>query len=148
MVLKKNGLIGTFGDKKNEISNLNKKKPILLWGAGKGGLDALFVLNKNDEHVVGFIDSNPEMEGAQISGIPVYSPTYIDQIKSDFLIIISSIYHKDISDKLKQMGYQYEQHFITITEYIVEREPGGGYSLESYVDKAISALMHMKSIKD
>jgi FlaA1/EpsC-like NDP-sugar epimerase len=54
---------------------------VLIYGAGNSGQQLAASLQaKGDSRVVGFLDNNPNIQKARISGVPVYSPDELGQL--------------------------------------------------------------------
>ena len=73
------------------ILNKNKIKNVLIYGAGKQGMQLADMLEKSNEAIViGFIDDDEKLHGNKINDLMVYSAKNINKIISQF----------DISDLL------------------------------------------------
>ncbi|HQI17278.1 MAG TPA: hypothetical protein PLL37_09985, partial [Bacillota bacterium] len=49
----------------------------------------------------GIFDSNPELDGTMLQGIPVYSKGKINQFEFDYIVISSMSYEEEIYNELK-----------------------------------------------
>ena len=59
--------------------NINDKKQVLIYGAGKVGSQLASSLFKNDKvNVVGFLDNDTSFQGNKINNLNIYSPNEID----------------------------------------------------------------------
>lgn len=71
---------------------------ILLWGTGQVA-ETLWrqcqTLSQYD--LLGFIDNNPEKQGSIFKGLRVYSPSILDEIRPDFIVILT-----DACDEIRQ----------------------------------------------
>ena len=73
------------------ILNKNKIRKVLIYGAGKYGMQLADMLEKSNENVViGFIDDDKKLHGNKINNLMVYSANNINKIINEF----------DISDLL------------------------------------------------
>ncbi|RVU41351.1 class I SAM-dependent methyltransferase [Rheinheimera riviphila] len=77
------------------------KKNIFLYGASSMGLmylpTAAILYN-----VLGFIDGEPNKKGKKLAGLPIFHISELATLTFD-LIVITSSYHKEISEKLKSL---------------------------------------------
>lgn len=61
--------------------NRQKKNHVLIYGAGRAGRQLLNILReKNDSHVVGFVDDDTSLIGGHVSGVPVFSGDSIGNV--------------------------------------------------------------------
>ncbi|MEY2371394.1 glycosyltransferase [Lysinibacillus capsici] len=86
---------------------LKIKKDIYIWGAGLTGEKVYKYLGIN---IKGFIDSDKEKSGKEFCGKPIY---LIQEIKKneDIGILVCSGYYEEISNSLKNHGYQENKDF-------------------------------------
>ncbi|THF80793.1 CDP-glycerol glycerophosphotransferase family protein [Cohnella fermenti] len=84
---------------KNEVF----KRPIILFGTGQVGTEALHILAKRYK-VSFFVDNDTKKWGKQIEGTPIKQPT-IDNLKGS-LILIASSFVKEISIQLNENGLE------------------------------------------
>jgi len=95
-----NGLV-----KKEFISYLNNKlnglkdKRVYIYAAGGHTKKLLNRINLNN--IYGIFDSNPELDGTMLQGIPVYSKGKINQFEFDYIVISSMSYEEEIYNELK-----------------------------------------------
>ena len=91
---------------------------ILIWGIKKNPVGLLEKLRKL-YLVVGWVDSNPELQHQYIQKIYVYSPTEIFDIEYDKIIIGASIYvvSREIKNKCVEMGIPKEK---VIIDYVMK----------------------------
>ena len=74
-----------------------------IYGAGNYGQRLLFDLRCRGREAAGFIDGNKELKGKQIDGIYCY---HLEDIqKDDCLIIVASVYRKEIAMELDRQGF-------------------------------------------
>lgn len=95
------------------FENLAKNKPVFLFGTGEG---ADYVLQKysNIIDIFGAFDNDSSKWGhrlkeyisCSLSGdIKIYSPSYLNEIKGDYVVLITSVrYCDDIFEQLKGLG--------------------------------------------
>lgn len=79
-------------------------RDIFIWGAGNHGMTTQQIFNLNGIVVSGFIDSD-EKKTKTSDNIQVKQPCMIDEIPNKPLIIISSMYFKEIERYLLEIGY-------------------------------------------
>ncbi|MBN1158164.1 MAG: polysaccharide biosynthesis protein [Bacteroidales bacterium] len=63
-------------------SSVDKKKKVLIYGAGATGIIAKRVIQsdvKSDYQISGFLDDGKRLQGKKITGIPVYNPKILDR---------------------------------------------------------------------
>ncbi|SOB91174.1 lipopolysaccharide biosynthesis glycosyltransferase [Ureibacillus xyleni] len=99
-----------------ELSYLNSKNNIYIFGSGKAGQETLKILEKQNTKIKGFYDNNVDLWGISVNGIEVYDPKKCKSGPNDF-IIIASMYYKDISKQLKNYGLKEYKNFCRI-EYL------------------------------
>jgi len=80
-----------------------ESRNVYIYGAGNNGRITKNILEKQGVHISGFIDSNTEKIGSYIDKCIVYS---IYDIYKDVVIIISSLWYKEIYKKVKKKGYK------------------------------------------
>lgn len=78
--------------------------PIILFGAGGKGADALSFLNQHNISPACFCDNNPELNETMYYGLPVYSYAAIREKFSKYVVLITMI-----SERAKQVIDQLEQ---------------------------------------
>lgn len=78
---------------------MNKKKKILIFGAGSGGGDYYRRIHKT-YNVIGFLDNSKARQGNIFFGKTIYSPDDIGNLVFD-KIIIASDYYREILQQLK-----------------------------------------------
>lgn len=98
------------------VFNLKKiacEKKIYLWGTGNYGLNFFKLLQEHNIYVAGYVDSSAFKWGEVINGIKVYSPKEMEDIhaREKIFIVITSMYHNEISESLKAMGFEREVDF-------------------------------------
>jgi SAM-dependent methyltransferase len=120
--------------------------PIFLWGAGEGGKKALEILKKKGRQITGFIDSDPRLAGTRIGRVPIHPPHMLPRLLKNEHIIVASVYWREISQQLLEMGYRYGSDYTCMTgedaafSYQIDNTP------ESYVEKAMYTLGHFDSV--
>ena len=96
------------------------KIKILLFGASEAGLNALTHLS-NKVVVIGFIDNDKKKTGTKYQGFPVFSPSDLENLEYDF-ILITSMYLTEIHSQLLDIGIA-EDKIITGIENNAGFEP-------------------------
>ncbi|MDI3472575.1 MAG: hypothetical protein PWQ20_968 [Thermotogaceae bacterium] len=105
-----------------EILNREKKRQILLYGAGVIGRIVLNVLKAEDFEILGFIDDSPLKQGDRMYGYNVYEPEHAIKISHDAVIIASFKHSKVMLEKAKKLGYE--------SVYVFNVSENGTVSLE------------------
>lgn len=82
-----------------------ESKKIVVWGAGAKGVSFLNMLNLKDE-IECIVDINPHKEGKHIpgSGHSIRSPSSLNQIRPDVVMIMNPVYREEIEFSLKDLG--------------------------------------------
>ena len=96
------------------------KIKIFLFGASEAGLHALTHLS-NKVQVIGFIDNESKKIGTKYQGFPVFSPSDLENLEYDF-ILITSMYLTEIHSQLLNIGIA-EDKIITGIENNAGFEP-------------------------
>jgi hypothetical protein len=95
-------------------------RPVYIWGGGDGGRKTYKTLNAIGITVSAFIDGNPEKCGVEKCGLKVLPPEALlkDTGKTGAgeahrpYVVIGSMYVKEISSKLKKLGYKETVDFL------------------------------------
>jgi FlaA1/EpsC-like NDP-sugar epimerase len=108
-----------ISDRLNSVLKANKNRNIFIWGAGNQGRGLFRVFERLGVRVCGFIDKSTVLQGAMVSGLPVYSPEkfisdYIDF--SPFVIIASFFFDREIASRCVSAGLVEGRDFISYTE--------------------------------
>ena len=90
-------------------------KDIIIWGARMTGLGALRFLKKNGKNPVCFVDSDPAFNGIIVGGLPVFSPSQLNDVIvsnewSPFILISVSIKEIEVLKVLKDYGLDQFQY--------------------------------------
>ncbi|MDM8554390.1 radical SAM protein [Desulfococcaceae bacterium HSG7] len=105
---------------KDKLLAILHDRPLLIWGARMTGIGFLRFAKKHNLNVIGFVDSDPSLNGAKISNVPICSPDKIvslmPQYKKLAIIIAVSIKEDEIIDVLKRMGLS-RNDYIKYSEY-------------------------------
>jgi SAM-dependent methyltransferase len=82
-----------------------KGKKAVIWGSGSKGVSFLTTLGVYDE-IQYVVDINPYRQGSYMAGTAqlVVAPNILREYKPDIVIIMNSIYQKEIQKDLTQMG--------------------------------------------
>lgn len=134
-----------FGHRKKKVPF---NCPFILWGASRGGMDALVKLIDAGEIVSGFVDSNPSLDKTTLENRPVSRPDTLIKMKGKIRVIITSIHEKEISHSLEEMGYVHLQDYLTMGDYTARYKPMGDYTPELYVNTSLSTLNLIPDVKD
>ena len=90
----------------NIIKHKNNGNPIVLFGAGKIGLEALSFLRTNIVPITCFCDNNKF--GQNIDGIEIISAKKLNEAADNGVVIISSMFYDDIFKQLTELGGSYD----------------------------------------
>lgn len=99
------------------LKNKVVDRPLYLFGAGNGGVEAARLLKRNNIKINGFIDNGQKKWGIFINGYSVYKPQFIlENWKGETnkpFIVVTSIYSSEISKQLDTLGFiRNEDYFI------------------------------------
>lgn len=91
----------------------NKENKYYIWGAGKTGVDFLDKFKK-DLNIIGIIDSNEQLVGQDVEGIPIKKPEDISSFKDVKIIITinTSEYIYEVTQYLRKQGLLENEHFF------------------------------------
>lgn len=68
-------------------SKSSKNKAVVIYGAGETGIKLAAALRAGQHFkVLAFIDDAPDLQGSEISGVRVFSPTYFERSVTEFTI--------------------------------------------------------------
>lgn len=83
---------------------LNKR--IIIWGTGSKASECYEMLQMNglNNLVFGFVDNNKAKWDSFFCDIPVYSPTALKKLDNDYVIIIGSMYYREIGKQIEKLG--------------------------------------------
>lgn len=102
--------------KEKTISLINKQKLIYVFCKNIFGEGLAYLLQKENYHVLGFLDNNKELQGKKYLGLEVSSPNILDSKTKDelsnILVLICSHQKKvfrNISKQLEQKGLSIKQ---------------------------------------
>jgi FkbM family methyltransferase len=85
---------------------LKNAKKIIIYGAGRYGLDALMETRALGVRIDCICDANRELSGISICGIPVFFTDYLEQFDKDTVIIITPLLASvQIEKFLSEMGF-------------------------------------------
>lgn len=78
--------------RKNLLGRLNGR-PVVIWGARMTGMGfARFLAASGEPPALGFIDSDPGLQGAEINGLPVRAPSALQALRREnpgLLVVVS-----------------------------------------------------------
>lgn len=80
-------------------------KKIVLWGAGSKGVNFLNVFRR-EEAIEFVVDLNPFKQGMFIPGTgqKIVAPEFLPRYRPDVVVVMNSIYQKEIAARLKTLG--------------------------------------------
>lgn len=92
----------------SNLLNILNGRPIVIWGARMTGIGFRYFSQKHNLNILGFIDSDPSLEGTMIYDLPIRSPnslsTLKEQNKNLIVMVAVSTKEDEIIDSLKKMG--------------------------------------------
>lgn len=98
---------------KNLVRGLLEKlgnKPVLIWGARMTGIGLARLLRSHRVDFVGFVDSDPSLQGRTVSGKPVFSPIELPKIAAQnhhlSIFVAVSIKEQEIRAQLSEMALE------------------------------------------
>ena len=93
-----------INDWKNKLNDYNSDE-IIIWGSGSKCVSFITTLKINSL-VKAVIDINPYRHGYYLPSIghKIVNPEYLIDNKPELLLIMNSIYEKEIKDMVKNMG--------------------------------------------
>lgn len=80
---------------------------IIIFGAGKMGLDLLGKLHKSDLSVAYFCDNNASGKNDEIEGVPVISFDKLNEIKDRAIVLVSPVHADDIYRQLEENAFPF-----------------------------------------
>ncbi len=108
-------------------------QPVVIYGAGDGGELLIRELLKNDMYnyrPVAFIDDDPEKSGQQLHGVPIYDPSHMPKLITEYEVCDVLISSAKIEDGnlqyLRQKGLSFKRlriHFEELPEPDDQPEP-------------------------
>jgi FlaA1/EpsC-like NDP-sugar epimerase len=61
------------------------RRPIVIYGAGEAGAQLVSALKRqNDNYIVGFLDDSSKLQGRDVAGIRVFSPTHLAMLVEQY----------------------------------------------------------------
>lgn len=95
---------------KKKIKELAKDKKIVIWEARA---IVQSVLPRGEKNILGFVDSNPELEGKIINNYKVYSIKDLENLNPDCILAITQNYYK-FENRVKSKLQDYNLNFEVI----------------------------------
>jgi len=95
------------------IDNIGKAgQRAVVWGAGSKGITFLNTFN-HDSRIDYVVDINPQKHGRYIAGTgqQVVSPDFLRTYRPDMIIVMNSIYRREIQQHTEGLGLRPEFHF-------------------------------------
>ena len=127
----------------------NSLPKALIYGAGSAGRELATALNHNkDVNVIGFLDDNAKLQGSQIRGRPVYSPSKINSLNqkhqiSKVMIAIPSASRKRREQIIKKLvGYSFTVHCIPSYSDLFE----GRLMIDNIREVAVNDILGRESV--
>ena len=106
-------------EKKSRLSTNMKKRKLVLYGAGKLGLEVLEIMKELKNHIVAFWDSDKDKQGTITAGVPTLYPQPPKQQEKAVTILITTIKDNEgISQKLEKLGYDRGKDFFVMDTWL------------------------------
>ncbi|MCD6364173.1 MAG: glycosyltransferase [Synergistetes bacterium] len=104
---------------REQFNRLVSAQKVAIFGASSGGKKALAFLKKLRKKVVCFFDNDPSKWGKRVGGIEVLSPSSIEGIAPDLIVVASSTGEGEIVTQLTEGGYEDKVMIIGFLELIL-----------------------------
>ena len=86
---------------------------VYIFGSSQRGVEILHQL-RSEYEIVGFVDNDESKWGKTVDGVLVYSPNELILCETKYLVLIASIYHKEIAKQLDALGIS---NYCNVEEY-------------------------------
>lgn len=96
---------------------------LLIYGAGGNGRELYYKLKGRRVRVDGFIDSNPELKGSQIDGVPCISAEDAAKNRENSLVVAAAMSAETILQQLEEMDFPYTVPMHTIWALLKDAPP-------------------------
>jgi glycosyltransferase involved in cell wall biosynthesis len=94
------------------LKDCPEKKQVYVFGSGKGGEATLrYIKNRSQIDILNVIDNDTKKSGKQIQEYTIIEPTNIN-IKAHIYFIIASVWHREITKQLINMGVSVDKIII------------------------------------
>lgn len=113
----------------------NKKPKAIIFGAGGGGR-GYYRNNKNKYDFVAYSDNNKAIINSSINSISVISPEEIIKVEFQY-IIVASMYVKEITDQLVNMGISKEKIIVPPKNQLKNGTPFAHKQTKDFARKVI-----------
>nr|WP_286885400.1 CatB-related O-acetyltransferase [Aneurinibacillus sp. UBA3580] len=98
-----------------ELDEYIKNKRIIVFGTGKAGKLAFFALKDLCYSIAYYVDNDESKWGEILLGIEIKNPNeLLLEKQNEFVILVASIYYKDIYLQLENMGIGKERYFSVL----------------------------------
>ncbi len=87
----------------NELNILSVKKELIYFGAGHAVKNTL---RKSNKKPLCILDNNKSKENTKLFEIEIISPNKVKNIKTDFIILITTPLFESVAAQLKEMGFR------------------------------------------
>jgi len=91
---------------------LNSGKRVIIFGTGRGGVDAVGLARKCGWEIVCFVDSNRKKWAGSMMGFDIKDPARLKELDFDFIIVASIPGKKAIFRLLDDMGFVYKTDYL------------------------------------
>jgi SAM-dependent methyltransferase len=102
-------------DTLSRLQALDAARPIVIWGAGRAGTNAVRYLRDRQIEPAAFIDSHPRVE--TLEGLDVHRPTHLDALRSAMkrpFVVIASMHAEAIAAQASALGLSSSEDFAIL----------------------------------
>jgi MoaA/NifB/PqqE/SkfB family radical SAM enzyme len=100
---------------KNLLTVLNNR-PIVIWGARMTGIGFFHLAKKHHLNIIGFVDSDPSLNGMNLYNLPITLPGNLSSLKAQYqnlvIVVAVSIKEDEIIDSLNEIGLSSKDYVI------------------------------------
>lgn len=131
-------------------------KPVMLYGAGNGGIKALEALRRFDVPVLCFCDSDPDKKGKIIQDVIVKSPDEINlqYNKGEYQIIITILTNQDkiknelISHKIFDSSDFFNGDYAQFLIEMIQKQRKKNSDIQPYISAVEKNFIHLDEQKE
>lgn len=91
---------------------LSSGKRVIIFGAGRGGVDAVGLARKCGWEIICFVDSDRKKWNESMMGFNIKDPDTLKELDFDFIIVASLPGKKAIFRQLDDMGFVYKTDYL------------------------------------
>lgn len=128
---------------KNKLNSELKNKKIVIWGAGVCAMKFLEKLDGNDSFIKYYVDVSEEKWNTMVDGCEVKSPDYLWSDLSIDVVIIATMYLKEVIDELEKK--KWDGQVFSAFHMVYREEQLDYHPLEEHLEDVIGMLCDEKS---